>query len=46
MVCAFAVRRPQPGRRGSSYCFEVRATDTVGNVGAWSAKRCTTVSQS
>lgn len=34
------------GKRGSSYCFEVRATDTVGNVGAWSAKRCTTVSQS
>ena len=29
--------------RGYSYCFSVRARDTVGNVGAWSAETCTNV---
>jgi hypothetical protein len=31
--------------RGHTYCFQVRGTDTLGNVGAWSAKRCATVSR-
>ncbi|WP_426564803.1 choice-of-anchor D domain-containing protein [Angustibacter sp. McL0619] len=28
---------------GHEYCFSVRARDAVGNVGAWSTERCTTV---
>jgi GH25 family lysozyme M1 (1,4-beta-N-acetylmuramidase) len=30
-------------RRGSTYCFAARATDTAGNQSAWSNERCTTV---
>jgi GH25 family lysozyme M1 (1,4-beta-N-acetylmuramidase) len=29
--------------RGSTYCFEARATDTAGNQSTWSNERCTTV---
>jgi hypothetical protein len=29
------------GAPGHTYCFSVRATDWVGNVGAWSRERCT-----
>jgi hypothetical protein len=29
------------GTLGSTYCFAARATDTVGNVGAYSRERCT-----
>ncbi|HZW44513.1 MAG TPA: hypothetical protein VFF32_09015 [Dermatophilaceae bacterium] len=29
--------------RGYQYCFSVRARDAAGNVGAWSAERCTSV---
>jgi hypothetical protein len=29
--------------QGSQYCFSVRARDKAGNVGAWSAQRCTAV---
>ena len=28
------------GRPGTSYCFRVASTDTVGNTGAWSAIKC------
>jgi hypothetical protein len=28
------------GRPGTSYCFRVAATDTVGNTGAWSPIKC------
>jgi hypothetical protein len=28
---------------GSQYCWSVRARDVAGNVGAWSAERCTSV---
>jgi hypothetical protein len=28
---------------GYQYCFSVRTRDTVGNVGSWSAARCTSV---
>jgi hypothetical protein len=28
---------------GSTYCFEVRAVDRVGNVSRWSAPRCTAI---
>jgi hypothetical protein len=31
------------GVRGTEYCFSARATDGVGNVGAWSAPRCTAI---
>jgi uncharacterized delta-60 repeat protein len=30
-------------RAGRTYCFAVRARDWAGNVGAWSASRCTAV---
>jgi len=29
-------------QQGYSYCLSVRATDAAGNVGPWSAERCTT----
>ena len=29
------------GRAGRTYCFQARSRDRVGNLGAWSAARCT-----
>lgn len=37
-----AERLTFPGRLGRRYCFSVRGTDRVGNVGPWSDRRCTT----
>jgi hypothetical protein len=31
------------GRPGSTYCFSVRALDQLGNISAWSARKCTAV---
>ncbi|WP_423462700.1 hypothetical protein ACO229_21145 [Promicromonospora sp. MS192] len=35
--------RAQTGAPGSETCWRVRATDTAGNIGAWSADRCVVV---
>lgn len=31
-----------PGRPGRTYCLSARSRDVVGNVGLWTAQRCTT----